>query len=44
MNDDRDHEFTPAEIRATRLQVLLILLPMLAVAAVTVLAVVRAIG
>jgi hypothetical protein len=29
MNDDHDHEFTPEEIRRNRIQVLLILLPVL---------------
>jgi hypothetical protein len=29
MNDDRDHEFTPQEIRRNRIQVLLILVPLL---------------
>jgi len=29
MNDDREHEFTPQEIRRNRIQVLLILVPLL---------------
>ncbi|MCU1488127.1 MAG: hypothetical protein JWN67_4873 [Actinomycetia bacterium] len=29
MNHDRDHEFTPQEVRRNRIQVLLILVPLL---------------